>query len=128
MYISKGSVVARTFLAQTTLRVGKRPPRSRFAVGRTVLHPNASLTTNQTLSFYDQCIFYPVRIGEIFRERHQLVAKLGWGAHSTIWLCHDLQYAFFAARTSLHVLSLIFAPFKGQPLPGTEVAYQYTSA
>lgn len=36
-------------------------------------------------------MFYPVRIGEVLRERYQVVAKLGWGAHSTIWLCHDLQ-------------------------------------
>lgn len=42
-------------------------------------------------------MFYPVRIGEVFRERYQVVAKLGWGAHSTIWLCHDLQYANFAS-------------------------------
>ncbi|POS72687.1 CMGC/SRPK protein kinase [Diaporthe helianthi] len=36
-------------------------------------------------------MFYPVRIGEGFHDRYQVVAKLGWGAHSTIWLCHDLH-------------------------------------
>lgn len=40
-------------------------------------------------------MFYPVTIGEVFEERYRVVAKLGWGAHSTIWLCHDLQYVLY---------------------------------
>lgn len=47
----------------------------------------------ESLSFYDPRMFYPVRLGEVFQERYQVVAKLGYGGHSTIWLCHDLQYA-----------------------------------
>lgn len=33
---------------------------------------------------------YPVRIGEIFRSRYQIVTKLGFGSSSTVWLCRDL--------------------------------------
>lgn len=36
--------------------------------------------------------FYPVRLGEIFQNRYQTVAKLGFGSSSTIWLSHDLMY------------------------------------
>lgn len=35
--------------------------------------------------------FYPVRLGEVFKSRYQVVAKLGFGTSSTVWLCRDLQ-------------------------------------
>lgn len=35
--------------------------------------------------------FYPVRLGEVFNARYQVVAKLGCGVASTAWLCRDLQ-------------------------------------
>jgi hypothetical protein len=44
----------------------------------------------ETLPFYDPRLFYPVRIGEVFGNRYQVVAKLGYGTTSTTWLCHDL--------------------------------------
>ncbi|KAF2756508.1 protein kinase [Pseudovirgaria hyperparasitica] len=34
--------------------------------------------------------YYPVRIGEVFNQRYQVVAKLGYGSSSTVWLCRDL--------------------------------------
>lgn len=36
--------------------------------------------------------FYPVCLGEVFNSRYQVVAKLGFGTASTIWLCRDLEY------------------------------------
>lgn len=36
--------------------------------------------------------YYPVRIGQVFQERYQIVGKLGFGGGSTVWLCHDLRY------------------------------------
>lgn len=36
--------------------------------------------------------FYPVRLGEVFCSRYQVVAKLRFGTSSTIWLCRDLKY------------------------------------
>ncbi|KAF4309499.1 putative dis1-suppressing protein kinase dsk1 [Botryosphaeria dothidea] len=35
--------------------------------------------------------YYPVRIGEIFRDRYQIVGKLGFSATSTVWLARDLS-------------------------------------
>ncbi len=35
--------------------------------------------------------FYPVRLGQVFKSRYQVVAKLGFGTTSTVWLCRDLQ-------------------------------------
>lgn len=36
--------------------------------------------------------FYPVRLGDVFESRYQVVAKLGFGTTSTVWLCRDLRY------------------------------------
>lgn len=36
--------------------------------------------------------YYPVRVGEVFVNRYQVVGKLGFGAHSTVWLARDLKY------------------------------------
>ncbi|PIL35319.1 hypothetical protein GSI_02044 [Ganoderma sinense ZZ0214-1] len=44
----------------------------------------------ETLPWYDPRQFYPVRIGEVFQSRYQVVGKLGHGAYSTVWLCRDL--------------------------------------
>lgn len=46
----------------------------------------------ETLKHYDPDNFYPVRIGDTYRERYTIVAKLGYGNESTVWLCRDLVY------------------------------------
>ncbi|KAI1912232.1 hypothetical protein LOZ61_003394 [Ophidiomyces ophidiicola] len=43
----------------------------------------------QTLSFYFKKKYYPVKIGQIFNNRYRLIAKLGYGAYSTVWLSWD---------------------------------------
>ncbi|KAI8948130.1 kinase-like domain-containing protein [Xylaria longipes] len=45
----------------------------------------------ETLPAYKAERFYPVRLGEVFKSRYQIVAKLGYGTASTIWLCRDLE-------------------------------------
>lgn len=35
--------------------------------------------------------FYPVHPGEIFSQRYQTIAKLGFGSGSTVWLARDLD-------------------------------------
>lgn len=37
--------------------------------------------------------FYPMRLGQVFQEQYQIIAKLGFGSSSTIWLARDLLYA-----------------------------------
>ena len=41
--------------------------------------------------WYSCHAFYPAKIGEVFASRYQAIGKLGYGAHSTAWLCRDLQ-------------------------------------
>jgi serine/threonine-protein kinase SRPK3 len=44
-----------------------------------------------TMPEYNPDHFYPVSLGEVFNDRFQTVAKLGYGSSSTIWLGRDLQ-------------------------------------
>ena len=36
--------------------------------------------------------FYPVRIGQVFESRYQVVSKMGYGSTSTVWLGRDLVF------------------------------------
>lgn len=46
----------------------------------------------ETVPKYRAGKFYPARLGEVFCSGYQIVAKLGFGTGSTIWLCRDLKY------------------------------------
>lgn len=45
----------------------------------------------ESYSDYLAARYYPVRIGEVFASRYQVVGKLGYGAFSTVWLARDLK-------------------------------------
>jgi hypothetical protein len=44
----------------------------------------------ETWPWYNPEEYYPVRIGEIFKDKYQVVGKLGFGSVSAVWLCRDL--------------------------------------
>jgi len=41
--------------------------------------------------------YHPVTVGEVYNGRYQVIAKLGWGHFSTVWLCQDMSYNRFVA-------------------------------
>ena len=44
----------------------------------------------ENLPEYHSTKFYPVRIGEVFKDRYKVLGKLGYGSLSTVWLARDL--------------------------------------
>jgi hypothetical protein len=36
--------------------------------------------------------YYPTQIGEVLKDRYQVVSKLGYGVTSTVWLVRDMKY------------------------------------
>ncbi|KAL2018146.1 hypothetical protein VTK56DRAFT_1222 [Thermocarpiscus australiensis] len=44
----------------------------------------------ETLPHYEVEQYYPVHIGDVFNSRYRVAGKLGSGAYSTSWLCHDM--------------------------------------
>lgn len=53
--------------------------------------PLDHMVEEETVPQYKPEKFYPVRLGEVFCSKYQIVAKLGFGTSSTIWLCRDLK-------------------------------------
>ena len=53
--------------------------------------PATRLIEEETFPDYSASRYYPVRRGEILRDRYQIVGKLGFGAPSTVWLARDLR-------------------------------------
>ncbi|KAK9366826.1 protein kinase [Lipomyces kononenkoae] len=72
------------------------PPRRFSDVGCQLIGLDY-LVEEETLPFYEDDQYYPVRIGEVFKSRYQVVGKLGYGAYSTAWLCRDLSEHKYAA-------------------------------
>ncbi|KAG7152046.1 Serine/threonine-protein kinase spk-1 like [Verticillium longisporum] len=40
---------------------------------------------------YKASRYYPVIIGQVLKDRYQIVGKLGFGVSSTVWLARDLE-------------------------------------
>jgi len=40
---------------------------------------------------YHPSRYYPVKIGDTFAKRYNVVGKLGWGQFSTVWLARDTK-------------------------------------
>ena len=58
----------------------------------------------QILPFYHQKYYYPVQIGHIFNNRYRVIAKLGYGAYSTVWLAWDEGF-----RSNLPAIDVCFS-------------------
>ncbi|PWY83804.1 protein kinase [Aspergillus sclerotioniger CBS 115572] len=65
-------------------------PARQFSQSGPLLDSNDKLE-EETLRWYSPDHFYPVKIGEIFHSRYQVIGKLGYEGYSTVWLCRDFQ-------------------------------------
>ena len=36
--------------------------------------------------------YHPVKIGDFYHNRYDVLRKVGWGHFSTVWLCQDIKY------------------------------------
>ncbi|KAM0713517.1 hypothetical protein Q7P37_010479 [Cladosporium fusiforme] len=55
------------------------------------LLPKEERFDEESLVGYKAEEYYPLRLGEVFNSKYQVVAKLGFGTTSTVWLCRNLQ-------------------------------------
>jgi hypothetical protein len=49
------------------------------------------VSLEEPVSDYRPSGYHPVRIGDIFHSKYKVVHKLGWGAHSTVWLVQNQE-------------------------------------
>lgn len=66
------------------------------------------LVEEQALSFYRRKNYYPVKIGEVFNGRYQVIAKLGYGGYSTVWLARDNRYLCISIANEYFVIDFFF--------------------
>jgi serine/threonine-protein kinase SRPK3 len=83
-----------SFISRVWSRIGQpRPLLPRTFSNTNFIHvPLGEKVEEETLPDYLPARYYPVRIGQVFVDRYQVVGKLGFGASSTVWLAHDLRY------------------------------------
>ncbi|PYH94143.1 kinase domain protein [Aspergillus ellipticus CBS 707.79] len=74
----------------------QKPPSRKHTNVSQLNIPTEARIEEETLPHYRADNYYPVKIGDIFKERYQITGKLGYGAYSTSWLCRDLQDRSFA--------------------------------
>lgn len=53
--------------------------------------PSDVLVEEEQVPLYDPKHFYPVNPGDLFHNRYKMLAKVGWGTSSTVWLARDTQ-------------------------------------
>ncbi|KAF3003880.1 hypothetical protein E8E14_007789 [Neopestalotiopsis sp. 37M] len=82
-----------TFISRAWSRLGSRAPLKprTFANPNFIRIPSNEKVEEEALPDYLAARYYPVRIGEVFRDRYQVVGKLGFGVSSTVWLARDLK-------------------------------------
>ncbi|AEO68653.1 uncharacterized protein THITE_2118248 [Thermothielavioides terrestris NRRL 8126] len=66
------------------------PPRA-LPTAQPELLGDDCLVEEEAFSWYDPDDWYPVKIGDVFESRYQVLLKLGFGSVSTAWLCRDLR-------------------------------------
>lgn len=85
---------------QSLLRAARRawrppsPPRQ-FPTTNFDLINESHLVEEEAWPWYRPEEFYPVKIGDVFQAKYQVVGKLGYGGYGTVWLCRDLMCATF---------------------------------
>jgi serine/threonine-protein kinase SRPK3 len=55
------------------------------------LIPSDKETEEESVPGYHVDAFYPVKIGELFKSKYLVIAKLGFGTSSTVWLCKHVE-------------------------------------
>ncbi|KGO64206.1 hypothetical protein PITC_087020 [Penicillium italicum] len=73
-------------------RLGRRWTPLNFTNLNFIRIPTSQAIEEETIPGYVAGRYYPTRIGEILKDRYQVVGKLGFGASSTVWLARDMDY------------------------------------
>jgi serine/threonine-protein kinase SRPK3 len=78
-------------LRRSPPQLGRRCKPLDFSNPSFVRIPEYHKIEEETLPDYIASQYYLTRIGEVIRERYQVVGKLGFGSTSTAWLARDMK-------------------------------------
>ncbi len=93
------------------LRSRVQPTRMNFL--RHFFSSNPARNTDHTVAAEDPdryCAggYHPVRLGDVYNDRYQVLRKLGFGLYSTVWLARDLRSV---SSTRIHAPASPTSPF-----------------
>jgi serine/threonine protein kinase len=99
-------------LVARTLRLLRQPPISRglfiSATRSSIILPADVQIEEERIPGYDPKRFLPVNPGDLLGDRYKILAKLGWGTTSTVWLAQDTQrYVLAWLCTCTYVLKMV---------------------
>ncbi|QUC23494.1 uncharacterized protein UV8b_07735 [Ustilaginoidea virens] len=83
------------------------PPREFPSTGFELIDPSQKVE-EERLPFYNRDEYYPMRIGDVVYGHYQIVAKLGYGTTSTVWLSRDLRNQTYWVM-KVHINSLKYS-------------------
>ncbi|KAJ5100274.1 hypothetical protein N7456_006326 [Penicillium angulare] len=86
-----------TSFFQSLPRFGRRWTPLNFTNTNFIRIPASQTVEEEIIPGYSAVRYYPTCIGEIIKERYQVVGKLGFGASSTVWLARDMDYRRYVA-------------------------------
>jgi serine/threonine-protein kinase SRPK3 len=78
-------------LARTLCRRTPLVPLQFLATGFEVVPESEILEEEQFQDALKAGQYYPVRIGDVYAQKYQILGKLGFGTTSTVWLARHLQ-------------------------------------
>ncbi|KAJ5787555.1 hypothetical protein N7457_002545 [Penicillium paradoxum] len=81
-----------TSLLRSFPRLGRRWAPLNFSNPNFARIATSEVIEEETIPGYLAARYYPTQIGEIFKDRYQVVGKLGFGASSTVWLARDMDH------------------------------------
>src|SRR4051812_38469649 len=84
-FTSVGSCTGSTRRGLANLSHSPSQPRVFPTSGWDSIDPSL-IIEEESIPTYRPENFYPVRIGEVFNDRYQVVGKLGYGSSATVWL------------------------------------------
>lgn len=68
--------------------------------GRARLLPPIHPLKEEPIDWYRPGRFHPVKLGDVYGIRYEVLRKLGWGICSTVWLARDLESVHPSAHAS----------------------------
>ncbi|EFY91659.1 protein kinase-like protein [Metarhizium acridum CQMa 102] len=76
--------------SQSFSKSSQSSPRKFPSTGFDLINPSEKVEEEQ-LPFYKKDEYYPMKIGDVVCGHYQVVAKLGYGTTSTVWLSRNLR-------------------------------------
>ncbi|KAI1421743.1 kinase-like protein [Xylaria sp. FL1777] len=107
--VFRSSTMSSQSIMASARRVSSSPapatgPREFPSTGFELIDP-ATKFEEETLPFYQKEEYYPMQIGQVVHDHYQVVAKLGFGTTSTVWLARDLRdQQFWAVKVHINTL------------------------